>query len=143
MLDRCKIYGPYTGKDGRQRISYVCPDKTKRVKSYPRYLLEKSIGRVLNDNEDVHHKDGDFTNNKLDNLEIIDHAEHSRKHSQKYFNPVKVICQWCNMEFILTPKQQRRRAQNAKRNKGGLFCSKSCSGKYGKHVQLSAKKETS
>jgi hypothetical protein len=32
---------------------------------------------------DVHHKDGDGTNNRLANLELVGHGEHARQHTQE------------------------------------------------------------
>lgn len=42
-----------------------------------RYLMEKHIGRPLTANEDVHHINGDKQDNRLENLQIIDHVEHT------------------------------------------------------------------
>ena len=43
-------------------------------------IMEEVLGRPLQPNEVVHHKDGDKKNNSPDNLEVIDRAEHSRLH---------------------------------------------------------------
>ena len=42
-----------------------------------RLVMEKHLGRRLLPTEDVHHKDGDKTNNNISNLEIIKHGDHS------------------------------------------------------------------
>ena len=67
-----------------------------------RFIMEKHLGRKLKASEDVHHIDGNKSNNKIKNLEIIDHGEHSlitnrtrniykRKiHSSKYFGVSKL-----------------------------------------------------
>lgn len=44
----------YHGKDGRLRV-YV--KETKKTISYPKYLMEKELGRALLPNEAVHHID--------------------------------------------------------------------------------------
>jgi hypothetical protein len=41
-----------------------------------RYIIEKAIGRKLDRNEKVHHKDGDRLNNSLGNLIITDQGNH-------------------------------------------------------------------
>ena len=48
-----------------------------------RFVMEQSIGRILKRHEHVHHKDGDKLNNKIFNLELVDPAEHMRKHRKQ------------------------------------------------------------
>ena len=48
-----------------------------------RYIIEKELGRKLDSNECVHHKDGNRANNDLDNLEVLTRAEHSKLHRQQ------------------------------------------------------------
>jgi hypothetical protein len=42
--------------------------------------MEKIIGRRITENEVVHHKDENKTNNDPDNLELMTRAEHARHH---------------------------------------------------------------
>ena len=42
--------------------------------------MELQIGRRIAPNEVVHHRDHDRQNNALDNLELMDGAEHMRRH---------------------------------------------------------------
>ncbi len=46
-------------------------------------LMELKICRALMRNECVHHKNGIKTDNRLENLELMLHKEHSREHSTK------------------------------------------------------------
>ena len=67
MIDT-KRYNIYVNKDGR----YRCYDKvTKKVVSYPRILMAEKLGRPLEPYEDVHHIDGNCTNNKEENLQLL------------------------------------------------------------------------
>lgn len=55
------------------------PDGTQiRVKQH-RFIMEGIIGRPLLPTEDVHHIDGDKSNNEPGNLMLIDHGVHSTK----------------------------------------------------------------
>ena len=36
-----------------------------------RYVLATHLGRPLTENEKVHHKNGDKTNNNIDNLQLV------------------------------------------------------------------------
>lgn len=45
-----------------------------------RVLIEKHLGRKLDAWEHVHHKDGDKLNNSIENLEVIDGANHAIEH---------------------------------------------------------------
>lgn len=46
-----------------------------------RHIMERSIGRKLASNEHVHHKNGNKTDNRIENLEIISDVEHGRMHA--------------------------------------------------------------
>lgn len=125
--------------DKRFRIIYKDENGNIHTKSYPKYLMEQKLGRPLSPNEDVHHIDGDVTNNSLDNLKIVEHGEHQKEHSQKYHDEIKT-CDYCGNEFVWTAERQRTYYQNLSRKncfyKGHIFCSKRCVGKFGKEEQL-------
>ena len=124
----------YTCKDGRERV-YI--KETKKVMSYPKYLMEQKLGRPLLPNEEIHHKDENPLNNNLNNLEIRFHGEHQSEHSTIYHDTT-AICGWCGKEFLWSGKQQRTFYAN-RRYDGTYsempFCSRQCSGYYGRHVQ--------
>lgn len=135
MYENCKIYGPYNRNDGRQHVITI-QNGIKRTVSYPKFLMEKHIGRFLLENETIHHKDGNPKNNNVSNLEIKLKKEHSRLHSLKYISE-SFICPICNKKFTLEGKRLRKFYSNKRLRKSkGPFCSKSCVGKYGKKIQM-------
>lgn len=55
-----------------------------RIKYAHRYVWEKNFGEIPKDFH-VHHKDGDKSNNKISNLELIDKREHATLHKKAWF----------------------------------------------------------
>ena len=57
------------------------PRKTKDNYIYlHRLIVEAKLGRFLEDNEIVHHIDGNHENNHWDNLQVMTQAEHAKEH---------------------------------------------------------------
>lgn len=134
MYSNYKIYGPYTRKDGRQHI--VCVDlesKIRKTVSYPKYVVEIHLGRYLNKDETIDHIDRNYLNNELSNLRVISRAQHSSEDAIKNEN-VTVHCAFCGREFQIAGSKITQRNRIDKGNTG-YFCSKHCSGLYGKQVQ--------
>lgn len=48
----------------------------RRVKQHV-FLMEQHLGRHLLADEDVHHRNGIKTDNRIENLEVIDHGQHA------------------------------------------------------------------
>ena len=114
-----KVYGPYTRKsDGRQIVRLRAVDKPHNMKtiSYPKYLVEVYLDRTLNPDEVVDHIDGDFLNNDLSNLRIVDRSTHTKSHQNLKVSQCK-FCVVCGKEF---------QSKSGKRITCG---SKSCAGK--------------
>src|SRR4051794_39463139 len=83
---------------------------------YPlhRVLVENELGRLLRDDEEVHHRDEDKGNDLLANLEVKSKAEHARLHHPPA-GLVECMCP-CGQTFGLKPHQFRlRKKQTASR----------------------------
>lgn len=67
-----------------------------------RYVMEKHIGRLLTDDECVHHKDHNKTNNVLDNLELMTNSAHSKLHGKERHIGHEHHCIVCGSEIPCT-----------------------------------------
>ena len=95
-------YGPYTRKDGRSHVVLInrnSVNKTRITVSYPKYLVECHLNKYLTENETVDHIDGNFSNNSLSNLRIVDRALHAKSHNLHKKEFIK-YCVICNTQFV-------------------------------------------
>ena len=113
-----------------------------RYTKLSRYIMSQHLGRELLPTEFVHHKDGDYNNDAIENLELMSQAEHISYHRNKrdvqpgYFkrivsdNPNEAWCSKCK-KFYTKDKFPRspgrwngvcsycKECQNARRRKRG------------------------
>jgi hypothetical protein len=109
----------------------IVPEHPKRYKfdyvPLHRVVMENYLGRILEDNEIVHHiKEDEKKNNDIENLELCLVDVHSRYHtSQKGKEMVDFICPVCEKLFT------REKYQTYLVKKNGRFacCSRSCGSK--------------
>jgi len=80
-----------------------------RVKQH-RWIWEKENGPIP-EGFDIHHKDANRQNNRIDNLELIDHRDHTRKTNQREYKS--------GYKMNLTVEERKRRSDYAK--KQGLY----------------------
>lgn len=112
-----KRYNVYTNKDGRL-IAY---DKTNhKIVSYPRIIMETYLGRKMLPAEVVHHKDRNPLNNNVENLEVLNRADHTKLHMdevthKKYYDKI-MVCPICNKEFLCTAQHQRHHQEKVLKN---------------------------
>jgi hypothetical protein len=91
-----------------------------------RVVVENSIGRMLKENEVVHHINEDKKDNRLENLQIMTRSEHASHHAPKGRAMVKLICPECELQF----ERERRQTHIVKPKQKRTFCCRSCSAKY-------------
>jgi endogenous inhibitor of DNA gyrase (YacG/DUF329 family) len=83
---------------------------------YHRHVASIKLGRWLNSDEHVHHKDGNKLNNVPENLEVLSNSEHAKLH--KAHGPDELLeCPLCGKLFTVKFSHREYR----------VFCSIECS----------------
>jgi hypothetical protein len=98
-----------------------------------RVIMENYLGRVLNSNEVVHHKNHNKKDNRIENLEVMVNKEHCKLHGLlKGKQMVKLQCPWCG-EIFIREKRQTHLQKPSKLN--CTCCSRKCRGKLSVEIQ--------
>lgn len=101
-----------------------------------RKVMEEHIGRPLDKNEVVHHKNGYRSDNRVENLALLSYSGHMKEHRKIEF--VTVSCLQCGKVFKKEAREERARI---KKKRSGPFCGKSCTGKWSKQFQDQQRKD--
>lgn len=117
-------------KGGGYRYCRTDPPHPKRNKMglypYHRVLMENQLGRLLEDGEDVHHKNEDKTDDRPENLEVKTQSQHAMDHqAHRVTALVTVACLRCKCAIEVKPHVLRQRM--ARTGSDGIFCSRKCS----------------
>ena len=127
VYDEYKMYGPYLRKDGRQHVCLVGLGGRRKTVSYPKYLVEIRLGSYLDEDDTVDHINGDFSDNRPENLRVLKRSGHAALDVKRRVVG-DVLCPMCGTSFQPSGNQMRP-------DTAGPFCSRSCAGKYGAAVQ--------
>lgn len=113
------------GKRGLSKEGYVLvyPPKGSRYRTANwefehRLVVEEHLGRELLPHEIVHHKNEDKTDNRIENLELLDKSTHGKKHAPLLGEFVP--CTVCGSTFYLSRAYKKR---------GQTTCSRVCGSK--------------
>jgi len=140
LYENYRLYGPYT-RSVDKRVYYVLAEldgnfvrKRGKKKSIllSRLRMESHLGRVLSNEEEVDHKDGDKTNDEFKNLQVLGRIEHKVKDGLRIGKSRrtkrKVKCPCCNAKFSCSAF----RIKEAKNKGKKPCCSRSCASRmYG------------
>jgi hypothetical protein len=139
MYENYKIYGPYLSKkDNRLRITLYNKDTHQKLSmSYPKYVMECYLNRHLTENETVDHIDRNPLNNDITNLQILDRSLHCYLDATRN-QDIDVCCAYCGKQFTIKGNALHNRNRKD-RHQSGYFCSRRCSGRYGRDIQLKRK----
>lgn len=110
----------FYSKEGRYRI-IINKGPNAIYMNFARYLMCVHLGRILDESEQVHHKDENRTNDVIDNLEILSDVDHGKiHHGEKEF--VDLTCCNCMKRFT----RQKKNHTSAMKREARVFCSHSC-----------------
>ena len=101
-----------------------------------RIVMENYLCRSLDDDEVVHHKNGNKKDNRIENLEIMTNSEHARMHQNDHGRKwAKLCCPSCKSIF----ERPYNRTHVFSKTAISTSCSPSCRGKFSRLIQLHGK----
>lgn len=114
-------------RDNRRMVLLTGGSSPNTTTSYARYLMSVKLGRFLDDDVHVDHKDDDKTNDNIDNLQLLTSESNNQKEAERHRIHDVIYhtcnCTNCGKEFILNDRQMKMKLQAGTKH---LFCTKEC-----------------
>lgn len=107
---------------------YIYKPSHPRAKTHGGYVgehvlvMEQALGRLLLDDELVHHKDENRLNNNPDNLEVTSRSRHAQIHA-KPPAVVELTCRNCGKAFV---RKRRQVVTKIKNGQVDFYCERRC-----------------
>lgn len=100
-----------------------------------RVVMENYIGRLIRDDEEVHHKNRNRYDNRLENLVLVNKHDHVKYHGYCNYAKHMVLlrCPNCGKEFSL---EKRNSFISKHTNTNCNFCSRHCNGQFSRKTQI-------
>ena len=138
--NNCLLNEYRSNKNSHIFVSILVNNDRRTTMWLHRLVYETYFGKI-EEGYDIHHIDEDKTNNNINNLQKLLHEEHCRLHGTEIIDDKVMICPQCGKEFLWTAQKQKNFKRNlSKKIKSNKicqpFCSKECTGKYGKKNQM-------
>jgi protein-arginine kinase activator protein McsA len=77
-----------------------------KTKLKHRHIMEQYLGRTLARNEQVHHRNEDIRDNRIENLQVLTVQAHMAQHKTKH--PKESTCTVCGETFTPAPTKRAR-----------------------------------
>lgn len=112
---------------GRRIIYFTKLDGVQTGTSYARYLMAVKLGHFIADDLEVDHIDNDFTNDNIDNLQVLTSEQNLKKYHKHYKENIQqyyeLTCAKCYKKYIVEQKDYTKTLVNT-----NTYCSKKCLG---------------
>lgn len=118
-------------KNGKYEL-IIAPNGYPGKKYRAKYAYEhtvvwwKNTGQIPPPGYEIHHKNMNHRDNRIENLQILSSQEHRSLHAKEISlkSTVEVVCGWC--EKVFARKKSRVQARFNRNKYKKVFCSPSC-----------------
>lgn len=107
-------------------VDYFADGTRKSVWAH-REMMEMHLGRKLEADEVVHHRNGVPDDNRIENFEVMTSADHASHHSPEP-EIAEYVCHECGVKFPVLMRQVRH--NQIKKGGDGPFCGRRCAGRH-------------